>query len=358
MRWVRRHPLWTTVITIALLIGAIGQVGASSAQSGLAPLDSFTAGSAEPLAAPPSPSSASLSPSPSASPTSATPVATPSAAAPAPSSSAGHGGTLATSVLATLAVKGRAPKTGYDREGKFGPAWEDVDGNACDTRNDVLKRDLVQVTYRDGDCTVATGVLHDPYTGRTINFRRGPGTSSKVQIDHVVALSDAWQKGAQQWSQITRVDFANDPDNLLAVDGPTNDRKGDGDAATWLPPNKSFRCEYVARQIGVKAAYHLWVTRAEKEAMQRVLSACPGQTVVTGRVRTVVTGQTARATATSTPKPVAKAVKPAVKPAPTSADVYYANCTAARAAGAAPLHKGQAGYRAALDRDKDGVACE
>ena len=173
-----------------------------------------------------------------------------------------------------LAVKGRAPRTGYDRD-QFGPAWADVDRNGCDTRNDVLARDLTGVTFQEGthDCVVLSGTLDDPYTGEAIDFVRGPA-SAAVQIDHVVALSDAWQKGAQQWDAETRRQFANDPANLLAVDGPTNGAKGDGDTATWLPPSTGYRCAYVVRQVRVKAAYGLWVTEAERAAMDRQLDRC------------------------------------------------------------------------------------
>ena len=169
-------------------------------------------------------------------------------------STADFEGKTATEVLATLKTKGRAPKTGYART-QFGAAWADVDHNGCDTRNDILKRDMTDVTFKAGthDCIVMSGTLADPYTGKTISFTRGNKTSSAVQIDHVIALSDAWQKGAQKLSESQRKQLANDPYNLLAVDGPANQQKSDGDAATWLPKNKSFRCEYVARQIGVRA---------------------------------------------------------------------------------------------------------
>jgi hypothetical protein len=182
-------------------------------------------------------------------------------------------------VLATLPIKGRAPKTGYSRD-QFGQAWADVDRNGCDTRNDMLRRDLTSLAIKPGtrDCVVLSGFLNDPYTAAPISFQRGSSTSTAVQIDHVVALSDAWQKGAQQLSPAQRTAFANDPLNLLAVDGPANQQKSDGDAATWLPPNRSFRCEYVARQISVKSSYSLWVTQAEHDAMARVLGDCPGAT--------------------------------------------------------------------------------
>ncbi|WPB92731.1 HNH endonuclease family protein [Streptomyces malaysiensis] len=177
----------------------------------------------------------------------------------------------ALSAVASLTVKGRAPKTGYERD-EFGSSWVDTDDNGCGTRDDILKRDLKDVKFRDGHCLVASGTLtDDPYTGRDVRFVRG---RSKVDIDHVVALSDAWQKGAMKWDRDKRLAFANDPLNLIAVDASANRRKGDGDAATWLPPNTAYRCDYVARQVAVKKVYGLWVTGAEKAAMRRVLGGC------------------------------------------------------------------------------------
>lgn len=187
------------------------------------------------------------------------------------------GETTAIAALEKLAVKGKAPKTGYERN-KFSDGWGEIDG--CDTRNYILKRDLKNVNLRDA-CRVESGILNDPYTRKVINFKYGVGTSSAVQIDHVVALSDAWQKGAQKFQPAKRYAFYNDPLNLLAVDGPTNSRKGDSDASAWLPPNKAYRCGYVARQIAVKLKYGIWVIAAEKTAMQAVLSSCPGQKLPT-----------------------------------------------------------------------------
>ena len=184
----------------------------------------------------------------------------------------------AVDALNQIPVKGRAPKTGYSREA-FGQAWSDVDRNGCDTRNDILKRDLKNVAFKSGtrDCVVLSGVLDDPYSATTINFVRGETTSALVQIDHVVALSNAWQTGAFQLTLKVRTSLANDPLNLLAVKGSLNSQKGDGDAATWLPPNKNFRCEYVARQISVKRKYGLWVTSPEKVEILRILAKCPNQ---------------------------------------------------------------------------------
>jgi hypothetical protein len=177
--------------------------------------------------------------------------------------------------LDALPVKGRAPKTGYQRE-QFGSPWADTDSNHCRTRDDILKRDLTRDAFRSDGCTITSGRLADPYTGRTIDFERG---HSRIDIDHVVALSNAWQTGAFRWPQAKRVALANDPLNLLASDASANRRKGDGDTATWLPPNKSFRPQYVARQVAVKAKYELWVTAAEKAAMRRVLTGPGGPDV-------------------------------------------------------------------------------
>jgi hypothetical protein len=177
----------------------------------------------------------------------------------------------ALAALQRLPVKGRAPKTGFDRE-QFGGDWASVDG--CETRERILERDLRGIAREPGgDCEVQSGVLADPYTASAIRFERGG--ASEVDIDHVVALGDAWQTGAQQWSFDRRVRFANDPLNLLAVDASANRQKGDSDAASWLPPNKAFRCAYIARQIAIKRRYGGWVTPAERGAMERVLARCP-----------------------------------------------------------------------------------
>ncbi|MHA7209701.1 GmrSD restriction endonuclease domain-containing protein [Arthrobacter sp. MDT1-65] len=297
--------------------------------------------------------------------------------------------TTALALLETLSIKGRAPKTGYDRE-QFGQAWADVDRNGCDTRNDMLNRDLTDIVHTNSvPCKVQSGLLDDPYTGTEIPFLRGQDTSSDVQIDHVVALSDAWQKGAQQLTSDQRLAFANDPLNLQSTDGPTNQQKSDGDAATWLPPNNGYRCEYVARQVSVKATYTLWVTQAEHDAMVRILSDCTGTLAPTNQVAPPVV---APVQPVETPAPVVEPVAPApapvvpepvappvvvpapvapapvapapVAPAPVPAPVApapgasYANCSAVRAAGAAPIYAGTPGFEAKFDGDGDGVGCE
>lgn len=257
-------------------------------------------------------------------------------------------------ILNTLPVKGRAPKTGYSRA-QFGDAWSDTDHNGCDTRNDILNRDLTAKQHKNSrGCVVISGVLNDPYTGKIINFLRGKDTSEQVQIDHVVALSDAWQSGAQEISAQERLQLANDPENLLAVDGPANQQKSDSDAATWLPANASFRCSYVARQIRVKAKYHLWVKPAEKEAMINVLTPCAG--AAEAPAPKPVPDTPAPVVPASAPAPVPQVdAPPAQNPAPALA---FQTCADARAAGYRNMHRGAPGYSEHLDRDGDGIACE
>ena len=245
-----------------------------------------------------------------------------------------------------MPVKGRAPKTGYDRE-QFGGDWATV--NDCDMRNRILARDLDDIVYDAGStCEAESGLLSDPYTATRIQLVRGG--ASEVDIDHVVALGDAWQKGAQQWSYNQRVQFANDPLNLLSADASANRQKSDSDAASWLPPNTPFRCGYVARQIAVKRRYEAWVTGAEKDAMNRVLNACPNQKLPTGR--------RLRVPVASKPNPTHE---PTPKPEDDNAEAqYFENCDAVGAVGLAPLTRGDGIYEhnTHMDRDGDGVACE
>jgi hypothetical protein len=179
----------------------------------------------------------------------------------------------ALAVLPSIPAKGRAPKTGYERE-LFGPAWKDVDRNGCDTRNDILRRDLSPIEVKPGtrDCVVLSGHLADPYTGEGVDFQRG-GTS-EVDIDHLVPLSDAWQKGAQGWDQEKRERLANDPANLAASSASANRSKGDSDLATWLPPNRAHWCTYTAEIVTVKASYGLWMTPAEHDRAREILTDC------------------------------------------------------------------------------------
>lgn len=184
---------------------------------------------------------------------------------------------LATAILAQLEIKGRAPKTDYART-QFYDGWPNME-DGCNLRQKILRRDLGDSARLDG-CNVISGEYTEPYTGEHLIFTAREQISKGLQIDHIVALSDAWQKGAQNLEQSIRYQIATDPLNLVAVDSSANQKKSDGDAATWLPNNKAFRCEYVARQVSVKYKYHLWVTEAEHDAIDKVLQNCPNQLAV------------------------------------------------------------------------------
>ncbi|MBW3656603.1 MAG: DUF1524 domain-containing protein [Gemmatimonadetes bacterium] len=321
----------------------LGALGVTVAIAGCAPPTA-----PPPIATPSSTPAASVSPQPLESAAAGTPTGE--------RTGERAGERTAMAVLATLPVKGRAPKTGYDRD-LFGQAWADVDRNGCDTRNDVLRRDLTGETFRPGtrDCVVVSGQLADPYTATTITFTKAD--AGAVQIDHVVSLSDAWQKGAQQWDPGKRLAFANDPLNLLAVDGPANASKSDGDAATWLPPNTAYRCAMVARQTAVKASYGLWVTAAEREAIAGVLSSCP--TELTPISNTRPTGALSPAApATPNAPPPSAPPKPKVD-TQAGVDPDYGTCKEAKANGAGPYVRGRdVEYEWYRDGDSDGTVCE
>ncbi|WP_331736186.1 HNH endonuclease family protein (plasmid) [Streptomyces xanthophaeus] len=200
-------------------------------------------------------------------------------AAPAHGPAAARGGP-ALAQLDALTVRAQSSLGGYSRDA-FGPAWSDegtveLSGNSCPTRQDVLARDLDDVVRAEDGCTVLSGVLHDRYTGRTIDFERGPRTSLAVQIDHIVPLALGWQSGARELSAEQRLNYANDPENLISTDGPTNAGKGAKDAAAWMPPRTEARCWYATAQVRVKAKYRLSVTPAEKTALRAALASCPG----------------------------------------------------------------------------------
>lgn len=245
------------------------------------------------------------------------------------------------------------PEPGYRRT-KFGKAWSDTDGNSCDQRNDVLRRDLRKRHTKPGSagCILAKGVLVNPYTGNSVVFDRGDGD---IQIDHIVSLHDAWNAGAANLDAKQRRLLANDSLNLIATSSHSNQSKGDDTADEWLPKEWTFgvRCAYVARQIKIKRTYKLSVTAAEHDAMQQVLQACPERKLPARKSfhfpkPRPIGEPKIKATPHSRPRP----------PVTPKRSTYYENCDAVRAAGAAPIHRGDPGYARHLDRDGDGVGCE
>jgi len=156
----------------------------------------------------------------------------------------------------------------------FGSAWTDVDNNGCDTRNDILRRDLTDIVSAPNGCIILRGHLHDPYTGREIPFTRGPDTSAQVQIDHVVPLSYAWKNGAWAWDDATRRRFANDPINLVAAAEAPNREKSDSGPGEWMPADTAYRCEYSVRFVNVLRSYDLPATDHDVAELRRTLEGC------------------------------------------------------------------------------------
>jgi len=264
-------------------------------------------------------------------------------------------GPLATTALASLPVKGWAPMTGYSRA-LFGIAWSDTDHNGCDQRDDALWRASLQRGVRTNGCTVTSATVTDVYTNHVVHFVRGGLYSQGLDIDHVVALGNAWATGAQYESTAIRLKIATDPLNLLAVDPSQNRKKSDSNAASWLPPVASYRCSYVARQIAVKKKYGLWVVPPEKAAMQRILSTCPLRRIPLGGLPYPTAADLRPPKPSITPTTLAHST---TSLAGGALDPRFGTCAAAKAAGYGPYVQGKdpeyAWYR---DGDHDGVGCE
>ncbi len=342
-----------------------------------APAASTTAADPTPAATtptPPAPSSQTPTPTPTTSTVTPTPTAstvTPTPRPPAtstgptaPPKPPPQAGT-ALAVVTGLIVKGRAAKTGYSRD-RFGDGWSSIPGG-CDTRQTVLLRDLDDLKVQAADrCSVLGGSLNDPYTGAKLKVT--VTTVGDYDADHMVSLSDAWQKGAQQWPAEKRVSFANDLLNLRTTLGSVNASKGDSDAASWLPPNASYRCAFIARQVTVKAKYALTVTAAEKAAMTRVLERCPNQQPTTPDQARKVTDPTPTVVKPAPkpqpqPEPQPKPEpppKPEPEPPPEPAtDPQFPTCKAAKSAGYGPYVRGSdPEYDWYRDSDGDGTVCE
>ncbi|MDH6242984.1 HNH endonuclease family protein [Mycobacterium sp. OTB74] len=186
-------------------------------------------------------------------------------------------------VLAGIAVIPERVRDYNYRRAAFGEAWTDDNSapgghNGCDTRNDILGRDLVDKTFvsiKRCPQAVKTGVLHDPYTNQTIGFSRGNQVGASVQIDHIVPLALAWDLGARDWPEDQRVRFANDPANLLAVSGQSNHDKGDQQPASWMPPNHAFWCQYAMQFIAVLRGYNLPVDQPSVPVLRDAAGSCP-----------------------------------------------------------------------------------
>lgn len=263
---VPRHRWWvlgtTGLVAITSVVVVAAVVSGAVGQGPLADSDPTTA------------------PVPSPTPAlSSEPVTTGAPPAPSPTPAVSTQAETETDATAALRLLDEIPTVegfvdGYDRE-SFG--WRtDVDRNGCDTRNDILGRDLLDPVFKPGtgDCKVLSGTLIDPYDGRRVEFESGWDTSVLVQIDHVVALGWAWHRGAFAWDVDTRVAFANDPRNLVASSGETNQEKSAYGPSEWLPAVPELRCEYVVKWVGVLTEYGLGIDSADRRAAEAVLQGC------------------------------------------------------------------------------------
>lgn len=297
---------------------------------------------------------------------SATPVAsepaTPSEAPVAPSEPAPAASGTALEALETLTVAPFSSNGKYERA-LFGEPWADIDNNGCETREDILKRDIPNVTIK-GKCDARQGSFNDPYTAKVINFNAGDGKGGGVDIDHIIPLSLGWKTGASEWDATKRLKFANDPLNLMASDSGENRKKGDKDASAYLPPNKAFHCEYVARQVTVRVKYGTWITSAEKNAIYTVLQTCPTQPLTADTWGVSVDKSSPVAPANpAEPAPVAPVAPEApADPAPVAGtngnDPQFSSCTKAKAGGFGPYTTADPEYGWYKDGDNDGTVCE
>ncbi len=259
----------------------------------------------------------------------------------------GHSAQVPHAELAALQIDDRSrPDSQYRRDDW--PHWADVDGNGCDARQDALIAwSVVPATVdRAGTCKVITGSWVSPYDGITTS------APSTFDVDHLVPLENAFISGGWRWDTARRRAFANDPSELVVASATSNRTKGSDPPNAWRPPDRASWCAYATGWVDVKVAWGLTATTEERDALGQMLDTCgPAGPVWPGLGSSVSGGgsPSGSADATSPPPP---------DPGSSGGEVYYANCTAARAAGAAPIRVGQPGYRTALDGDKDGVACE
>jgi hypothetical protein len=350
-RWQRRTVYVGAPLVAVMVLGGIGNAvagdGATSAPNVPATAPAPVVPSTElptttvapTTAAAPSTSTVAApatSAVPATAPSTVPPTAPTTAAAPVP------GSVRALDLLAGIAVENEH-RGGYDRGAFDYPS--DLDGDGCDTRAEILVRDSLARAQVAGGCHVAAGDWVSPYDGRAY------ADPSQLEIDHVVSLKEAWDSGAWAWDGARRSAFANDVTEhrtLRAVDAGSNRAKGDRDPSNWIPENPADVCSYLSDWVSIKARWGLSMDQSEAGRIRNLLGRqCPDQVV--GPFAAV-----APAAAPTTPEPV---VAPAPAPAQ-GGSVSYANCTAARAAGVTPIHRGEPGYSGKLDRDGDGIACE
>ena len=265
------------------------------------------------------------------------PAPAPAPAPPPPTAAGAPVGSSARDQLAALRIDDRPNPIGDYRREDWSH-WDDIDGNGCDARQDalIMWSTIAATVNRAGTCKTITGWWVSPYD---LVASANPGD---FDVDHLVPLADAFDSGGWQWSASKRRQFANNQAELVVASASSNRSKGADSPDQWRPSNRGSWCAYATGWLGVKVAWELTATTAERDALGQMLDTCTLEGPVWPRG-----GEVATTTSIVSAGPVTG-----------GGDVYFANCTAARAAGAAPIYLGQPGYRSALDGDKDGVACE
>lgn len=334
-----KKTLMTTALSVAMFLSLSACSSTVKPETAVTPPVASESASATPVASEP-----------------VTPAETPVAPVePAPAASG-----TALEALETLTVAPFSSTSKYQRA-NFGETWEDIDSNGCETREDILKRDIPNATIK-GKCDVRKGSFSDPYTGKTINFNADDGKGGGVDIDHIIPLSLGWKTGASEWDAAKRLKFANDPLNLMASDSGENRKKGDKDASAYLPPNKAFHCEYVARQVSVRVKYGTWITPAEKSAIYTVLQSCPTQPLIADTWGISVDKSAPVApVAPAEPAPAAPVEPAPVAEAPVATggnDPQFSSCAKAKAEGFGPYTAADPEFSWYRDGDGDGTVCE
>lgn len=203
-------------------------------------------------------------------------------------------------LLARLEVRPEVTSPRYERSAFR--HWVDADGDCQDTRVEVLIRED-RAGSRHG-CRVATGTWVSWLDGRTATASRG------LDVDHLVALAEAWGSGAHAWTSSTREAFANDLGyewSLRAVTASVNRSKSDRDPAEWLPA-ASVRCKYVSRWMAVKYRWRLSVDPLERSAILRILEGpCGAASVVLPALAPGLPAEGARPVTSPLPIPSAPA---------------------------------------------------
>lgn len=259
--------------------------------------------------------------------------------------------TRASIVLKTLAVRSES-RSGYQRT--LFNHWRDADGDSCDTREEVLIRQS-QVSAQVGPgCRVYSGRWTSAYDAVVVT------DPSTLDIDHVVALAEAWDSGASRWSFTTRQAFANDlafTGSLIAVTASSNRSKSDRDPAEWLPGNSAYRCTYVTTWIAVKYRWSLSIDSAEKSALQRQVTACGNPHITLPAKAPISLGGGTGGGGTGGSGTGGSGTGGGGTGGGT--DPRFDTCTAAKAAGYGPYYRGSdTEYSWYRDADSDGIVCE